>query len=163
MLREIADRAVKWWNVRRGYCSDGRPLPDEVREEAMDHEELTQQMLLGRLLADYWVSLGHPMHADPEGGDRHYDESIAGTDVATEYHRLEQLVEWQHKENVQLQAACREALSHVQELREAWMVGSIREADGSGGTRSNRNVDVEFSLNKALKRCENWIELKLKK
>ena len=71
--------------------------------------------------------------------------------------------EWQHKEVVQVQAACREALSHLQELREAWMLCSIREADGSGGTRSNRNVDVEFSLNKALKRCENWIELKLKK
>ena len=40
----------------------------------------------------------------------------------------------------------RSAHAHVQELRDAWERGAIREYDGLGGTRSNRNVDVEVAL-----------------
>ena len=46
--------------------------------------------------------------------------------------------------------AAESALSHTTELRDAWMRGSINECDGRGGTRSNRNVDVEVALRKAL-------------
>ena len=46
--------------------------------------------------------------------------------------------------------ACRKALEHVVELREAWRVGAITESDGQGGTRSNRNVEVEGLLRAAL-------------
>jgi hypothetical protein len=52
--------------------------------------------------------------------------------------------------NAELEAACREALEHVRELREAWMSGALSERDGLGGTRSNRNVDVETALVAAL-------------
>lgn len=46
--------------------------------------------------------------------------------------------------------AARKALVHVEELREAWRRGAISEHDGRGGTRSNRNVDVEVALRAAL-------------
>lgn len=49
-----------------------------------------------------------------------------------------------------LLAACRQALVHVEELREAWRTGAISEHDGRGGTRSNRNVEVEVALRGAL-------------
>lgn len=42
------------------------------------------------------------------------------------------------------------ALTHVTELRKAWRTGAIDERDGYGGLRSNRNVDVEVALRKAL-------------
>ncbi len=42
------------------------------------------------------------------------------------------------------------ALEHVTELRDAWQRGSLEECDGKGGTRSNRNFDVEVSLRSAL-------------
>jgi hypothetical protein len=45
------------------------------------------------------------------------------------------------------------ALEHVTELRDAWMSGAIRECDGKGGTRSNRNVDVETNLRAAIAAC----------
>ena len=50
----------------------------------------------------------------------------------------------------ELVIAVRYALIHVQELREAWRTGAISEHDGKGGLRSNRNVDVEVKLTKAL-------------
>lgn len=50
----------------------------------------------------------------------------------------------------ELTIAARYALIHVQELREAWRTGAISEHDGKGGSRSNRNVDVEVKLTKAL-------------
>ena len=50
----------------------------------------------------------------------------------------------------QLLAACEAASEHVQELREAWMTGALSECDGKGGTRSNRNVDVDCQLRKAI-------------
>ena len=53
-----------------------------------------------------------------------------------------------------LQDAASAALDHVRELREAWMAGDIRETDGKGGLRSNRNVDVESELAKALQGSE---------
>ena len=37
-------------------------------------------------------------------------------------------------------------LAHLTELRQAWETGAIRECDGKGGTRSNRNVECEFIL-----------------
>lgn len=49
-----------------------------------------------------------------------------------------------------LLAACQAALAHVQELREAWQTGALHECDGGGGTRSNRNVDVEKAIRAAL-------------
>jgi hypothetical protein len=42
------------------------------------------------------------------------------------------------------------AQRHTGELREAWQRGIIDERDGQGGTRSNRNVDVEVGVRKAL-------------
>lgn len=42
------------------------------------------------------------------------------------------------------------ALEHVVELRDAWMRGAIRDCDGHGGLRSNRNVDVEHVLRNAI-------------
>lgn len=49
-----------------------------------------------------------------------------------------------------LVCAAVDALAHVEELREAWRTGAIDERDGRGGLRSNRNVDVEVALRKAL-------------
>lgn len=42
------------------------------------------------------------------------------------------------------------AHKHTEELREAWRRGVIDERDGQGGTRSNRNVDVEVGTRRAL-------------
>lgn len=53
-----------------------------------------------------------------------------------------------------LLAACEAALAHVEELRDAWMRGAISECDGRGGTRSNRNVDVENQLRAAIQKAE---------
>lgn len=46
--------------------------------------------------------------------------------------------------------ACKKALEHVRELREAWRTGALSECDGRGGQRSNLNVDVEVALAKAI-------------
>lgn len=46
--------------------------------------------------------------------------------------------------------AAHEALAYVWELREAWRTGAIADRDGKGGERSNRNVEVEVKLRKAL-------------
>lgn len=43
------------------------------------------------------------------------------------------------------------ALAHVEELEDTWRRGIISEHDGTGGTRSNRNVDVRVALQTALK------------
>lgn len=48
-------------------------------------------------------------------------------------------------------------LEHLQELREAWMSGAITERDGKGGTRSNRNVEVEERLRTALENIEKEV------
>lgn len=53
----------------------------------------------------------------------------------------------------QLLAASEAALAHVRELREAWRTGAIDERDGGGGTRSNRNVDVEVALRDAVEKA----------
>lgn len=45
---------------------------------------------------------------------------------------------------------CQAALTHCQELRDAWERGVLNETDGGGGTRSNRNVDVCVALENAL-------------
>ena len=45
-------------------------------------------------------------------------------------------------------------LPHLQELREAFQSGDIREIDKLGGTRSNRNVDVEVLVRRALAKAE---------
>ena len=49
-----------------------------------------------------------------------------------------------------LRDAALEALAHVLELEEAWQRGVLRELDGLGGTRSNRNVVVRTLLSDAL-------------
>ncbi len=57
----------------------------------------------------------------------------------------------------QLVEALESAKAHVQELREAWERGVLREGDGKGGTRSNRNVDVEVELRHALTTAQAWL------
>jgi len=49
-----------------------------------------------------------------------------------------------------LKEAANIALGHVVELSDAWMRGVIRESDGNGGLRSNRNADVEYFLRCAI-------------
>lgn len=49
-----------------------------------------------------------------------------------------------------LSEAAQFAWQHLDELREAWRTGAIRETDGKGGTRSNRNVEAEVKLRSAL-------------
>jgi hypothetical protein len=50
--------------------------------------------------------------------------------------------------------AARTALAHVQELRDAWERGALHELDDQGGTRSNRNIEVEFALRRAIETAE---------
>jgi hypothetical protein len=50
--------------------------------------------------------------------------------------------------------ACRAAKEHVAELREAWQRGCISEHDGKGGTRSNRNADLDLMLSRAISSAE---------
>ena len=55
--------------------------------------------------------------------------------------------EMNHRELIkELVEALEGAKAHCDELREAWERGSLRSHDLSGGTRSNRNVDVLVSL-----------------
>lgn len=54
----------------------------------------------------------------------------------------------------ELLEACEAALNHVRELREAWRTGALSERDGRGGSRSNRNVDVENALRNALSKAQ---------
>ena len=46
--------------------------------------------------------------------------------------------------------ACKAAYDHTTELRDAWEKGAIHDIDGQGGTRSNRNADVNKTLALAL-------------
>lgn len=46
--------------------------------------------------------------------------------------------------------AAHDALDHLDELRDAWERGAIHETDGKGGTRSNRNVEVQTKLRLSL-------------
>ena len=50
--------------------------------------------------------------------------------------------------------ALRFALDHVVELREAWQRGALSEREGKGGSRSNRNVEVEHALRQAIDRLD---------
>ena len=50
--------------------------------------------------------------------------------------------------------ALQAALAHVEELRDAWMRGAIDERDGLGGTRSNRNCEVETALRAAIAKAQ---------
>ena len=54
----------------------------------------------------------------------------------------------------ELVTACKVALAHVEELREAWRTGALSERDGHGGTRSNRNVEVEGQLRAAIAKAK---------
>lgn len=51
-------------------------------------------------------------------------------------------------------AECVEAMKlayvHLTELSEAWQRGVMREGDGGGGTRSNRNVEAHVALRTAI-------------
>lgn len=79
------------------------------------------------------------------GGPRYTEaEALALRDafqagVAAERARLAPVVE-----------AAEKAHAHTLELREAWRRGAISEHDSLGGTRSNRNVEVEVALRAAL-------------
>ena len=55
-----------------------------------------------------------------------------------------------------LYEALRLADSHTKELRDAWQRGAINECDGKGGTRSNRNVDVEVACREALRAVDEY-------
>lgn len=48
------------------------------------------------------------------------------------------------------EAGMQAAIEHTDELEDAWQRGCIQERDGLGGTRSNRNVEVNRSLRAAL-------------
>lgn len=50
--------------------------------------------------------------------------------------------------------AARLAREHVKELRDAWQRGCITERDGKGGTRSNRNADVDNALYQAFEQFD---------
>jgi hypothetical protein len=54
----------------------------------------------------------------------------------------------------ELLEACRAALEHTEELWDAWTRGAIREIDGRGGERSNRNRDVAVALRAAIAKAE---------
>jgi hypothetical protein len=54
------------------------------------------------------------------------------------------------RDKAELVSAIRKAHEHVAELRDAWQRGAIDECDSKGGTRSNRNADVEVLLRAAL-------------
>jgi hypothetical protein len=41
---------------------------------------------------------------------------------------------------------------HIDDLADAWMRGGLYDRDGSGGTRSNRNADVQRLLEKVITR-----------
>lgn len=56
--------------------------------------------------------------------------------------------------NAELLSACKAAKAHVEELREAWRTGALRSFDGKNAERSNRNVDVETLLRKAIAKVE---------
>lgn len=53
-----------------------------------------------------------------------------------------------------LLAVAKAAMIHVRELREAWRTGAISEHDGQGGTRSNRNVEIEVGLRAAIAKAK---------
>lgn len=53
-----------------------------------------------------------------------------------------------------LLAAAKAARKHIEELREAWERGCLSEHDGKGGTRSNRNADVDRQLRTAIAAAE---------
>ena len=79
------------------------------------------------------VALAHMMgYADAEGAAR------------AKVERLEARV-------AELEAALSATYAHLLELREAWQRGVIREHDGTGGFRSNRNVEVIGKVRAALK------------
>ncbi len=42
------------------------------------------------------------------------------------------------------------AYDHISELADAWQRGCIREHDGKGGTRQNRNADLLVAIRKSL-------------
>lgn len=50
---------------------------------------------------------------------------------------------------------------HTSELRDAWRRGIIDERDGGGGTRSNRNVDVEVGTRRALELIQPRVTLQM--
>lgn len=53
-----------------------------------------------------------------------------------------------------LLAVCELALSHVEELREAFRSGALTGADGKVGLRANNNVDVEVELRKQIAKAK---------
>lgn len=77
------------------------------------------------------------------------EEAIVATVSAVVMHRSVE-VELQAARIAALEAALRKAQAHVDELRDAWQRGCIREFDGLGGTRSTRNADVAIALRAAL-------------
>ena len=67
------------------------------------------------------------------------------------YHEKKLLEKANRSTRIEIDRATVEAaLRHIQELRDAWERGAIHEIDGLGGTRSNRNVEIEVQLRKAL-------------
>ena len=54
----------------------------------------------------------------------------------------------------ELVEALRKAGMHCDELRDAWERGALDSHDSSGGTRSNRNVDVLISIRAVLEKAK---------
>ena len=92
--------------------------------------------------------MSEPLYVCRGCGDKLHGVHTAN--LCEETHRLEAENAKLQAENARIRVACRDALEHVQELREAWSSGAICESDGRGGTRSNRNVDVEVLLRASL-------------
>jgi len=55
-----------------------------------------------------------------------------------------------HGVKLQVLSALETAYEHVLELRNAWQRGLLTEQAWEGGTRANRNVDVEVALRAAI-------------
>lgn len=81
-----------------------------------------------------------PWHLSGTGDDRNI------TQTAADWHLIAAAPE--------MKDALKVALEHITELRDAWARGVIREADNLGGTRSNRNVEVESLLVAAIAKAE---------
>lgn len=99
--------------------------------------------------------LGQSYDGDVDGRGPVYTEIIASKTVAHVFSK-DDANRILHAVNAHsaLVAACKAALKHVGELREAFASGALRECSHApDGWRSNRNVDVECELRAALKQA----------
>ncbi len=88
----------------------------------------------------------------PEHTAGYITEALAKGDFRVRAKALGEMTRYIRKAALadELVLACQKAHEHVNELRDAWQRGAITECDGWGGTRSNRNADVETTLRAAI-------------